>query len=133
MVLADELFRMRASQWSPDRQGLDVRGKKALIFGGSKGIGSAIQNILLESGCTVRLATRTTGCDIRNLNQVHDAISLATRELDGLDFVVNTAGFLSKESLHEQDGETIDELISVNLTGVIYISKWEPTLRKRLK
>jgi 2-C-methyl-D-erythritol 4-phosphate cytidylyltransferase len=123
LVLADELFRMRASQWSPDRQGLDVRGKKALIFGGSKGIGSAIQNILLESGCTVRLATRTTGCDIRNLNQVHDAISLATRELDGLDFVVNTAGFLSKESLHEQDGETIDELISVNLTGAIYISK----------
>jgi 2-C-methyl-D-erythritol 4-phosphate cytidylyltransferase len=123
LVLADELFRMRASQWTPDRQGLDVRGKKAIIFGGSQGIGSAIQNILRESGCDVRLATRTTGCDIRHLDQVEHALAEAASEMQGMDFVINTAGFLSKEALHEQDGQTIDELVAVNLTGAIYISK----------
>jgi 2-C-methyl-D-erythritol 4-phosphate cytidylyltransferase len=123
LVLADELFRMRASQWTPDRQGLDVRGKKAIIFGGSQGIGSAIQNILRESGCDVRLATRSTGCDIRHLDQVEHALAEAASEMQGMDFVINTAGFLSKEALHEQDGQTIDELVAVNLTGAIYISK----------
>jgi len=123
LVLADELFRMRASQWTPDRQGLDVRGKKAIIFGGSQGIGSAIQNILRESGCEVRLATRSNGCDIRHIDQVKSSLDQAATEMNGMDFVINTAGFLSKESLHEQESRTIDELIAVNLTGAIYISK----------
>jgi len=123
LVLADELFRMRASQWSPDRQGLDVRGKKAIIFGGSQGIGSAIQNILRESGCEVRLATRSNGCDIRHIDQVQSSLDHAAEDMNGMDFVINTAGFLSKESLHEQESRTIDELIAVNLTGAIYISK----------
>jgi 2-C-methyl-D-erythritol 4-phosphate cytidylyltransferase len=123
LVLADELFRMRANQWSPDRQGLDVRGKKAIIFGGSQGIGSAIQNILRESGCQVSLATRSTGCDIRHLDQVETALAAAHADMQGIDFVINTAGYLSKESLHEQAGATIEELIAVNLTGAIYISK----------
>jgi len=123
LVLADELFRMRASQWSPDRQGLDVRGKKAIIFGGSQGIGSAIQNILRESGCEVRLATRSNGCDIRYLDHVQKSLASAASDMQGMDFVINTVGFLSKESLHEQSGETIDELVGVNLTGAIYISK----------
>lgn len=123
LVLADELFRMRANQWTPDRQGLNVRGKKAIIFGGSQGIGSAIQNILKESGCEVRLATRSTGCDIRYIEQVQQAMQNAATDMNGMDFVINTAGFLSKESLHEQAGQTIDELVSINLTGAIYISK----------
>lgn len=123
LVLADELFRIRTSQWNPQRQGLDVRGKRALIFGGTQGIGRAIENILQESGCEVALATRSTGCDIRFADQVEDAIDQAASRFHGIDYVVNTVGQLARSDLHDQAESTIEAMVAVNLTGAFYISK----------
>lgn len=123
LVLADELFRIRASQWNPERQGLNVRGKRALIFGGTQGIGRAIENILQESGCEVALATRSTGCDIRYSDQVEDALAETARRFKGIDYVVNTVGQLARGDLHDQPERTIEDLVAVNLTGAFYISK----------
>ena len=123
LVLADELFRMRAAQWDPDRQGLNVRGKRAIVFGGTQGIGKAIETILRDAGCEVALATRSTGCDIRHANRVDEALNEAARQLGGLDYVVNTVGLLAQDELHRQDEQIIDDLVAVNLTGAFYISK----------
>jgi 2-C-methyl-D-erythritol 4-phosphate cytidylyltransferase len=123
LVLADELFRIRASQWNPQRQGLDVRGKRALIFGGTQGIGRAIENILQESGCEVALATRSTGCDIRYADQVEGALDEAAHRFHGIDYVVNTVGQLARSDLHDQPESTLEAMVAVNLTGAFYISK----------
>ena len=123
LVMADELFRIRAAQWHPERQGLNVRGKRAVVFGGTQGIGRAIETILLESGCEVELATRSTGCDIRHADQVEDALAKAADRLHGIDYVVNTVGQLARGDLHAQDESTIEDLVAVNLTGAFYISK----------
>lgn len=123
LVLADELFRIRAAQWHPERQGLNVRGKKAVIFGGTQGIGRAIEKILQESDCEVALATRSTGCDIRHAEQVQAALDDASSRFKGLDYVINTVGQLARSDLDQQDEHTIEELVAVNLTGAFYISK----------
>lgn len=123
LVLADELFRIRAAQWQPERQGLNVRGKRAVIFGGTQGIGRAIEQILLDSDCEVALATRSTGCDIRHADQVEGALEEAARRFQGIDYVINTVGQLARGDLHAQDESTIDDLVAVNLTGAFYISK----------
>jgi 2-C-methyl-D-erythritol 4-phosphate cytidylyltransferase len=123
LVLADELFRLRANQWNPERQGLNVRGKSAVIFGGTQGIGRAIEQILMESGCEVALAARSTGCDIRHAEQVEHAMADAAHRFKRLDFVVNTVGLLARDDLHRQNEQTIEELVAVNLTGALYISK----------
>jgi len=123
LALADEIFRTRASQWDPEKQGLNVRGKRALIFGGSKGIGAAIVRVLQESGASTVSASRSTGCDIGDATQVAAAVERAAKEMGGIDFVVNTVGLLSKAKLETQTPETIEQLIRVNMLGAFYIAK----------
>jgi 2-C-methyl-D-erythritol 4-phosphate cytidylyltransferase len=123
MVLADELFRIRANQWLPQTQGLDVRGKRALVFGGNAGIGRAIAQVLQESGAVVIVASRSNGCNVGDYAQVSSAVAEAENALGGLDFVVNTVGQLAKQELHLQELTDIEQLLKVNLMGAIHIAK----------
>jgi len=122
LALADEIFRTRASQWDPEKQGLNVRGKRALIFGGSKGIGAAIARVLQESGAVTVSASRSTGCDIGDATQVASAVERAAKEMGGIDFVVNTVGLLEQTRLENQSIGEIEGQIRVNLLGAFFIA-----------
>jgi 2-C-methyl-D-erythritol 4-phosphate cytidylyltransferase len=124
LALADEIFRTRASQWDPEKQGINVRGKRALIFGGTKGIGAAIARVLQESGATIVAASRSTGCDISDAKQVAAAVERAADAMVGIDFVVNTVGLLSMDTLDSQTTEAIDQIIRVNMLGAFYVAKY---------
>jgi len=123
LVLADELFRMRAEKWTPERQGLDVRGKNALIFGGSKGIGRAIQQILLDSDCKVATASKSSGCDITVHQQVTDMVLSTEAQFGKIDYVINCVGMLAKQELHLQSNFDVKNLINVNFLGAINVAK----------
>ncbi len=123
MVLADELFRTLASKWDPEAQGLNVRNTRALVFGGTKGIGKAISTVLQESGAQTVEIGRSTGCDIRAPEQVDQAVQQALVQLGSIDFVVNTVGLLQHEGLGSQPVQTIESLIQVNLVGAFYVAK----------
>lgn len=123
MVLADELFRIRANQWLPQTQGLDVRDKRALVFGGNAGIGRAMTQVLKESGARVCIASRSNGCDVADYDQVQAAVAQAQADLGGIDYVVNTVGQLAKKELHLQTVTEIEQLLQVNLMGAIHIAK----------
>ena len=123
MVLADELFRIRSTQWLPDTQGLDVRGKRALIFGGNKGIGNAMAQVLRESGAQVCVASRASACDISRYAEVEAAVNHAGATMGGVDYVVNTVGMLAKAELATQAVEEIEQLLQVNMLGAIYIAR----------
>lgn len=124
LVLADELFRIRMPANEKENQGISVRGKKVLIFGGTAGIGKALAQLLEDAGAQIVVTSRSKGCDIALENDVRQAITTAETTLGGIDYIVNSAGVLDTGLIAEQTGENMAQQIAVNLTGAAYIAKW---------
>ncbi|MDB5571107.1 MAG: ispD2 [Hyphomicrobiales bacterium] len=123
LVIADELFRMRAASVDPNLKGIDVHGKTAAVFGGSAGIGKAIAQILQDAGCDTQIASRSTGCDVRRYDDVTGFLDGVEARHGRIDFVVNTVGLLSMRNIANQEPVDIAEQIGVNLTGAFNIAK----------
>ena len=123
LVLADELFRMRCGRWTPDAGGMDVRDKRALVFGGTRGIGQAITQVLESAGCKVAVASRSTGCDIADPDQVERTFDQTRKDLGHIDFVVNSAGLLARRQLHLQSIEEVKDMIGVNFLGALNVAR----------
>ena len=124
LVLADELFRIRMPASEKENQGISVRGKKVLIFGGTAGIGKALSQLLEDAGAQIVVTSRSKGCDISQEKDVRKAISDADEAMGGIDYIVNSAGVLDTGLIAEQAGENMAQQIAVNLTGAAYIAKW---------
>ncbi len=124
LVLADEMFRIRASSQGADRPGIDVRGKNVLIFGGTAGIGKAMGDIMESAGAHVIARSRSNGCNIADEEAVKRAISEAWRTLGSLDVIVNAAGLLQTKRLEDQSSQDVADQINVNLLGAAWIAKW---------
>jgi 2-C-methyl-D-erythritol 4-phosphate cytidylyltransferase len=124
LVLADEMFRLRGSDVRSVQPGIDVRGKRTLIFGGTSGIGKAMADIMSNAGAPVISRSRSNGCDISIEKDVQNAIRDAEKTLGGLDVIVNAAGFLRKGPIATQSTQDISEQININLLGAFWIAKW---------
>ena len=124
LVLADELFRIRKPANQKLNQGIAVRGKKVLIFGGTSGIGKALAHLLEDAGAHVIVASRSKGCDIAKENDVRRVINEAEQTMSGIDYVINSAGVLECGLIGDQSGEDIAQQIAVNLTGAAFVAKW---------
>jgi len=124
LVLADEMFRLRCSDLRSLQPGIDVRGKRTLIFGGTSGIGKAMADIMSSAGAPVIARSRSNGCDISVEKDVQNAIRDAEKTLGGLDVIVNAAGLLRKGNIATQSSADIASQININLLGALWISKW---------
>lgn len=124
LVLADELFRIRMPASEKENQGISVRGKKVLIFGGTAGIGKALAQLLEDAGAHIVVTSRSKGCDISQENDVRKVIAEVDEVLGGIDFIVNSAGVLDTGLVADQEGADLAQQIAVNLTGAAYIAKW---------
>ncbi len=123
LVIADEFFRIRSNKIDPNLKGVDFKGKSALIFGGSAGIGLAMQQILVGSGCQVSVASRATGCDIAKFGDVERTIEQAHKSHGKLNYVINTAGLLLTKPIAEQTAEMMADQIQINLLGTLNVAK----------
>ena len=96
----------------------DFSGKIAVVFGGTSGIGKATADLLEKSGASVTRCGRKK-CDVRNANDIEKLFD----SLGHIDIIVNSAGILIPKKLVNTTAETIDDVLSTNLTGAINICR----------
>lgn len=89
--------------------------KKALVTGGSRGIGKAIADLLKKDGYAVLTPTRDELDLADNSSIVKYILSLHGR----IDVLVNNAGINPIENISEIEDKNIDETIKINLMAPI--------------
>jgi NAD(P)-dependent dehydrogenase (short-subunit alcohol dehydrogenase family) len=119
-------------------------GKKAIVTGGSKGLGRAIAVAFAQAGADVLIASRTaseveaaageissaTGkrivpvaADVRSWDDARRIVRAALESFGGLDIVVNSAGINNRKPLLELTLDDFDQMIDTNLTGTFRVCK----------
>jgi len=123
---------------------LQLHGKRALVTGGSKGIGKAVARCLAAEGCDVAIAARTestlidaarelateTGqrvvpvvMDTGDDRSVADGVNAARQALGGIDILVNSAAQPMGQSAPPRLADITDELFwgDVNVKVLGYL------------
>jgi len=122
----------------------EFAGKTALVTGGSKGIGRAIVQELMEGGFHVSMAARTCEdldrakdelarisggevmavvADVRDSGACQTLVEQTVERFGGLDLLVNNAGVGRFAPIHEMSDEDWEVQIETNLNGVFYLSR----------
>ncbi|HVW81729.1 MAG TPA: 2-C-methyl-D-erythritol 4-phosphate cytidylyltransferase [Mycobacteriales bacterium] len=128
LFIADKLFQLGSAAVDPlpNREAYveALRGRVAVVFGGSSGIGAHVVSLLESYGATVHAFSRTTtGTDVGNPYHVRAALEAAHAKDGRIDFIVVTAGVLTTGSLAEVDDATVEETIAVNYVAPVQIAR----------
>ena len=127
---------------------MQLKGKVAIITGGSRGIGFQTAKIFSENGADVIISSKnlvqlkiaanqlknTTpiAADIRNEKEVQDVIEETIKKFGKLDILINNAGIFPRiKQLHEISETEWNEVLDVNLSGQFRFTKFAiPYLQK---
>lgn len=109
----------------------DLTGKKAIVTGGTRGLGAAIVQALAQAGATVTytgrnprsldlVRARMAGVGAGVLCDMRDRAALDRLIDTGCDVLINNGSLATPLGMLDAvDGDDIDEAIAVNLTGPI--------------
>ena len=98
--------------------------KVMVVFGGSYGIGEEVVRYGRELGAIVYSFSRSqNGVDVTNISQVSKALADVYHRNGRIDYVVDTAGVLVKESLFSMSEDEILRSINFNYLLVVNVAK----------
>lgn len=122
--MMDKLFQLKSTEPNDVQIGVDsFRGKVAVVFGGSYGIGKNIVEMLEQSGAHVHSFSRSaTHTDVGDDNQVALALSAVEQKEGHIDYVINTAGVLNREPLASMEYDTILKAVQTNYMGTVNVA-----------
>lgn len=127
----------------------DTARRSALVTGGSKGIGYAVAQALVQHGYGVTLTARNRAeveraadqlgpaaqgvvCDVRRLSEQQGAVRRHVERFGGLDVLFANAGVGVFAPVQDLTDEQWQSVIDTNLTGVFYsVKACVPELAKR--
>lgn len=117
-----------------------LKGKVAMVTGGTRGIGYAIVKTYLENGAAVALCGsrqetvekalarlkeenpdyRVIGLwpDLQNPEEVAKAVETVRESFGSFDIMVNNAGVSARESLYDYKPEDFSNIMNLNVTAV---------------
>lgn len=121
----------------------DLSGKKALVTGGSRGLGQAMAIGLVEAGAHVAVTSRNISSltetiqmisdkggsytaidmDVRDVSELGVKIDALAEELGGLDILINNAGYEEVSPSLEVDEALWDKISDTNLKGAFFCAK----------
>ena len=120
---------------------MDLAGKTAIVTGGTKGIGRAIAQSLIDAGANVSISARNGSevktaveelnesgggraagfvCDVRDEAQVKSYFAQTVETFGGVDILVNNAGIGMFEAVETMSGDDFRAVIETNVCGVFY-------------
>lgn len=129
---------------------MSLAGKRIFITGGSRGIGLAIALRAARDGAAVAIAAKTTEsnpklpgtifsaaseireaggealpihCDLRNEDQITEALEKAAVEFGGIDILVNNASAISLTGTLATPAKRFDLMFDVNVRGTYLVSQ----------
>ena len=128
----------------------DLSGKKIFITGGSRGIGLAIALRAARDGASIAIAAKTSEpnpklpgtihiaaeeiraaggtalpiqCDLRDENQIADAIAQTAAEFGGIDILINNASAINLTPTEATPAKRFDLMFDVNVRGTFLASQ----------
>jgi len=120
-----------------------LKGKKAIITGGGRGLGKATAIAFAKEGIDVAITGRNeavmketvaelksfgvnafyTVFDVTNFEAVKSGIKVTISNLGGVDILVNNAGIAAFGTFNDMEVDQWSNIIQTNLMGMYYVTK----------
>ena len=129
-----------------------LRGKVALVTGGSRGLGLVLARHLADEGARIAICARdeqeladarrdlqtrgavvfTTSCDLRSRDEVQAMVARVEAHFGAIDILINTAGIISVGPLEEMTIDDFYNAMDSNFWSGVYTSlSVLPGMRRR--